>query len=374
MGGAGSAALYHAAKAGIQAVGFEQFQVGHTRGSSHGHSRIIRYTYPDPLYTSLMAEAYPLWEALERDLDMGAGNLFARTGGLYFGPETNTEMQAVTQTLREVGLPHETLTQEECQRRHPALCLRPGEVAHFQPESGFLRAGECVQAHAHLAVRAGAELREDAEVTAICQQAGGGVLVHRANGRNEIFDRVIVTAGPWLTALFADLNLPLVVTKQQITYLPIVGDKADFEPGRLPVWIDAQTHWYGFPQDGQIKGVKLARHAPGPVTNPEEPGRIPDSSANEDAARYAAKRFPGLGATPTHAQVCLYTNTPDEDFIIDNPSGCPDVLLVSGCSGHGFKFTSLLGKIAADWARGLGYERDLSRFSLARFAATPNSP
>jgi sarcosine oxidase len=357
------------ARAGVQTFGFEQFSQGHNRGSSHGNSRIIRYTYPDPLYTHLMAQAYPLWNALEQEY-IGAfggepGDLFVRCGGLYFGPETHPEMQAVAQTLRQVGLPHETLTAKEGAKRFPALRLHEGEVTHYQPESGFLRASACVQAHLQLAVRHGANVQTQCSVVGF-DTWHGAIKIAFANGTNALFDRVIVTAGPWMTHLLPHLQLPLTVTRQQITYLPIRSNAnpVHFAIDRLPVWIDAGSHWYGFPQDGVIPGVKLALHAPGEPFHPDMQGRPISEADSQAAIAYARERFPGLGNTPTHAQTCLYTNTPREDSLLDTVPGMPNVFFVSACSGHGFKFTTLMGKIAGEWATGALDRPELTRFRL----------
>lgn len=369
IGGAGSAACWHLARAGADVTGFEQFEVGHTRGSSHGESRIIRYTYPDRLYTSMMADAYRLWAELEGE---AGEELFVRCGGLYFGPDGHPEMEGVRDSLDDAGLPYETLGPAEVCRRHPAIRLTPNEYAFYQPESGFLRAARCVQAHARTAQSHGAMIRENAAIEGVSPRSEGGVLIRTIGGETLAFDRVIITAGPWMGRFLHTLNLPLTVTRQEVVYLTANGPAEDYAPGRLPVWIDAGTHWYGFPSDGVVPGVKLALHAPGPPTNPDSslPGEAAALDAQqgpETAARYTASRLPGLTLPATEAYICLYTNTANEDFILDTVPGIPDAYFVSGCSGHGFKFTTLLGYIAAGWAMEKPYERDMSRFRLARF-------
>jgi glycine/D-amino acid oxidase-like deaminating enzyme len=250
--------------------------------------------------------------------------------------------------------------------RFPALCLNGDEVALFQRESGFLRATRCVLANARLARGQGATIHEEAPVRNILSH-GEQVIVQTEPDGEYLFDRVIVTAGAWMGKLLARLKLPLAVTRQQIVYLKPAKGADPFLPDRFPVWIDATNNYYGFPADGRIGGVKLASHTRGEVADPDALRRRPDPDYGREAAVYASRRLPDLSQEIAHAQVCLYTNTPDEHFIVDRVPDSPNVWLVSGCSGHGFKFTVLLGKIAADLATGQSYERDLSRFSLQRF-------
>ncbi|MCC2667852.1 MAG: Glycine/D-amino acid oxidase (deaminating) [Armatimonadetes bacterium] len=362
VGGTGSAALRFLAQAGHEAVGFEQFRAGHDRGSSHGESRIIRYTYPDLLYTQMMADAYPLWGELE---EAAGEELFVRCGGLMFGPEGHPRLGATETVLAACRLPFERLTPERVSERFPAVRLEPGETAIFQRETGFLRASRCVLANVRLALEQGATLREETPVLGITSRKDE-VLVETAAG-TEAFDRLILTAGPWMGRLASSLSLPLCVTRQQVVYLHIARRPETFAPGIFPVWIDAGVRYYGFPSDGVISGVKLAAHQPGIEVDPDQVNRAVDETYIREAVRLATRRFPDLAPAITAANTCLYTSTPDEHFILDRLHGLPNVWLASGCSGHGFKFTVLLGKIAADLATGGAYGRDLSRFSATRF-------
>jgi sarcosine oxidase len=365
VGGTGSAAARFLARAGHEVVAFEQFEVGHARGSSHGQSRIIRYTYADEVYTRMMGEAYPLWRALEED---AGENLLARTGGVFFGGSAGPVLAAARAALDGQAVPYELLDAAETQRRSPALRLGDGETALYQPDMGYLRATACVRANVRLARALGADVREWTTVREVAQR-GDKAIVTTQTGEEHVWDRVLVTAGPWMGRLFAALRLPLRVTRQQIVYLkPARGAARDFQPDRLPVWIDADANVYGFPSDGHVEGVKLASHHLGETVDPEGARRPPDTSNAAQMADYAAARFDGLTRQVTHAETCLYTNTPDEDFIVDTVPDMPSVWLVSGCSGHGFKFTVLLGQIAAEAGTRGVTPPYLSRFALARFA------
>jgi len=364
IGGTGSAAAHFLAMAGHEVTAFEQFQVGHRQGSSHGESRIIRYTYPDEVYTRMMGESYPLWQALQ---EAAGEDLLIRTGGIFFGNKSSPVIAQARAALDAHGIACEMLSAREVGRRFPALRLADSETALFQPDMGYLRATACVLANAQLARQHGADIQEQTPVREITQR-GEQVVVITEDSDEQTFDRVLVTAGPWMGKLFASLRLPLRVTRQQIVYLlPEHGGKADFAPGQLPVWIDADTYLYGFPSDGRIAGVKVALHVPGEDADPASPRRLANSDISAQLADTAAARFHGLTRTVTYSETCLYTNTPDEDFIIDTVPAMPNVWLVSGCSGHGFKFTILLGKIAAEAAT-LGITPPyLPRFALNRF-------
>jgi sarcosine oxidase len=365
VGGTGSAACRHLAKAGHTVVGYEQFALGHSRGSSHGESRIIRYAYPDRLYTEMMGDAYPLWADLEEE---AGEELFVRCGGLQIGPPGHPRLVEMRKSLEAVGLPYEQLGPEATRERFPAFRLTPDEAGLYQKDSGFLRASRCVLANARLGRRHGAEIREGATVSGI-EARGERAVVRTADGAEEVFDGVIVTAGAWMGKLFSRFGLPLSAERRQVVYLDIARQPEHFGPAVFPVWMDATARYYGFPSDGRTPGVKLASHLLGSVVDPDTDQRIPEQDAVREAAALASHRFPDLSGNATYTQVCLYTTTPDEDFILDRVPGLPNVYLVSGCSGHGFKFTVLLGQIAAGAVTGHPYPRDLTRFSLTRFTA-----
>lgn len=336
VGAVGSAACRFLAEAGADVVGFERFEIGHGFGSSHGESRVIRYAYPDPLYTKLMVRAYALWDELET---RAGEELLVRCGGLFFGPRAHPELAEIEAALQINRVSYESLTPDALAERFPAIHLDADERALWQADAGFLRASAVVNANVRLAREAGAEIRENAPVDDLREL--------------ENFDRVIVTAGAWTPRLFPDLNLPLTVTRQQVTYLS--GDL----PG-YPVWIDAESYWYGFPSDGRIPGVKLARHVAGEVFDPAQVDRTPTQKDDDEARAYAARRFSSLGPDVTHHAVCLYTNTPSEDFLLAPTD--ERTLLVSACSGHGFKFSVLSGRLAAGWALGDTLPQELERF------------
>ncbi|HEY8369197.1 MAG TPA: N-methyl-L-tryptophan oxidase, partial [Thermodesulfobacteriota bacterium] len=344
----------------------EQFEVDHDRGSSYGDSRVTRLTYHEPIYTAMMVEAYRLWEALQAEADE---LLQSRCGILVFGKPTHSEILGTIRSLEANGVPYERLDAAEVARRLPQFRLDRDEVGIWQADGGFLRPSRCVRANVRLARAHGATLLERTAVTGLSRGPSG--LTLELDGRpGPTVDRVVVTAGPWASRLLAEAGLPLTVTRQVYVFLRIrPGAERAFEVGRFPVWLDAEADAYGFPAHGAIPGVKLAFfHAHGTPTDPDRVDREVREEDREPLRAWARRRLPDLTDEVTYEKVCLYTNTPDLDFVIGTLPEEPRVVYVAGLSGHGFKFTVLLGRIAADLALGLDPGFDLSRFSPARFS------
>lgn len=361
LGGTGSAALRFLAAAGHTVTGYERFDIGHRRGSSHGNSRIIRYAYPDQLYAQLMTEAFPLWDALCAETQR---DLLVKCGGITFAPGGHPELAATIAALTSAGVAHTVMSSSDAMQRFPAFRFAEDEVVVFHADAGFLRSGEIVEANVALASDAGASLRTAATVIDI-REVSSRVVVTTACGDVRSYDKVIVAGGAYLPQLFPELGLPLTVTRQQVTYVGVDDSaKQHCVAERMPVWIDASTYWYGFPMDSRINGVKIARHQMGDVVDPLLDERSARGSDDDVALRVAEERIAGATLSVVHSEVCLYTNTPNEDFIVDTAPGMENVLLVSGCSGHGFKFTILLGKAAADWATSGVLELGGDRFRI----------
>ncbi len=362
-GGVGSAAARFLAAGGHEVIVLEQFALDHDRGSSYGASRVIRRVYPDVFYTGLMEHAYRLW----RELEAEAGEpLLLETGGLFFGPADHPEMRHAEAALREADVPFEVWDARQTATRVPPLRLAPDEVAISQRETGLLRASRCVRANARLARDHGAAVREHTAVVGF-EGTPAGVRVTLADDTLLTVDRLVVTAGPWMPRLLTEWGLPLQVTRQTYAHLAPAGDGAGFRLGAFPVWIDMATYFYGFPVHDDVPGAKIALHQPGEATDPDSVRREVTEEDRDLLREYARRRFTGLTDTVTYEKVCLYTNTPDEDFIVDRHPAEPRVIVVGGLSGHGFKFTVLLGQIASRMATDAEVGFDLRRFSAARF-------
>ena len=360
-GGMGSATAYHLAKSGADVLVLEQFQRGHTFGSSHGETRIIRFFYDKPFYTELMKTAYTEWRALE---SVSGKPLLFITGSVSIGTKGNPYGRAARKSLDAAGVESEWWSATQLAKHFPQLRVSNNMDILWQKDTGFLHAAECVSTHLQLAEQHGASVQEETTVTGIDWQADVPT-VQTENGQFH-GRKVVVTAGAWAGNLLAELNLPLTVTKQQVCYYqPTDTDR--FQPDRFPVFTEATPDGeflYGTPAFGR-NGLKMARHGRGQITSPDTCERTPDADYIAHIDAYVQERIPELGKA-THAEVCLYTETRDEDFIIDAHPHCPDVLIATGFSGHGFKFCSLVGRIMSELVRNGDTDFDIHPFRIDR--------
>jgi sarcosine oxidase len=365
LGGMGSAALSHLAERGQRVLGVERFEPGHAHGSSHGLTRIIRLAYFEhPSYVPLLRRAFELWRDLERGL---AEPLLHVTGGLDVGPAGGVVFEGSLRSCTEHGLPHEVLDAGALAKRFGAWHPAPDAMAVYQPDAGFLTPERCIAAHLARAERAGATIRTHEQVLGL-DPAPGGVRVRTNHGEYEAA-QVVLTAGPWMGDLAPALRARLVPERQVLGWFSI-ADRPAFAPDAFPVFVlEAQEGvFYGFPEY-QVPGFKLGKyHHRFEAVHPDEVSR--DVSADDEAAlRLATSRYFPSANGPLHAATtCLFTNTPDEHFVIDRSPEMPEVLLVSACSGHGFKFCSVIGEIAADLVTRGRTTHEIDLFSLRRFS------
>jgi sarcosine oxidase len=351
----GSATARALAARGVPVVLFEQFALGHARGSSHGATRIFRYSYPDPRYVEMAVRANEAWAALAAD---AGEELLVRTGGLDAGPGAADCARA----LAECGVAHSWLTEAQVRNRFPGIGARPGERMLFQPDSGVCLAGRTVAALQRLARRDGTEIRAGAPVLHIEPQ-GDRVLLGTAAG--EVTARVaVVTAGPWAQGLLASAlpQVPkLTATVQQVRYFAPRDPAARWPT--LIEWPPSGLCWYAVPAVGGAPGVKVAAHIPGRPVDPRDGPFEIDPALEAEAAEYVRGRLPGLEPAGLAAETCLYTMTSDEDFVLDRAG---PLVVGGGCSGHAFKFGPLLGEYLADLALGQDIPVPREQFALHR--------
>ena len=365
LGAMGSAALLSLARRGLRVVGVEQFTPGHDRGSSHGETRIIRLGYFEhPSYVPLLRVAYALWRDLERE---SGEALLETTGIIEIGAPDGTLVSGTLLSSRTHGLAHEVLDAAAVMRRFPPFRVPANMVGVFQPEGGILSVEPAIRVQLALARRAGAAIRTDETVQKI-EPSGAGVRVVTSRGTLEA-GRVIVAAGPFLKWLLPDFPVPMRVTRQVLAWFE-PADAAAFARGRFPIYMieTAGAVFYGFPTGGR-PGVKFSKHHhDDEIVDPVARTR-PITPADEAQLRAVlAAHLPDANGALLAAETCLYTVTPDQDFIIDRLPDAPNVIIASPCSGHGFKFSPAIGEILADLAAGDETRHDISRFRLARFA------
>ena len=358
LGAMGSAAAHHLARRGKRVLGLDRFAPPHAFGSSHGKTRIIREAYFEhPLYVPLIQRAYELWAELE--IQSGR-NLFQPTGGLMIGRPDSAVVTGALRSAKEHHLKFKLFSGAEVRRQFPGL--RPSEemVAVWEPRAGILFPESCIEAHLRLAREHGADLRFDEPVSG-WEARAGGVRVVSAHGEYEA-GQLVLTAGGWIKGLLPDLNLPFTVERQvQFWFEP--RNAAPFQPARCPIHIweyEPGRHFYGFPNLGE--GVKAASHHEGEIVSPDNIRRDVSPAEVEGMRRILRQFLPDADGPLRSAVVCMYTNTPDHHFFIDRHPECPQVLIASPCSGHGFKFSSAIGEVLADLVA-----RGESRFDLSLF-------
>jgi sarcosine oxidase len=372
LGAMGSAAAGHLAGRGARVLGLERYTPAHDKGSSHGRSRIIRQAYFEhPAYVPLLLRAYELWEQLERD---AGRRLLTLTGGLMIGLPDSPVVTGSIRSAQEHGLPYETLDASEIRRRFPPFNPGPQVVALYEAQAGVLDPESCIQAQIDRAARRGAALHF--EEPAIAWEAGASgdrVRVITARGAYEAA-RLILAPGAWAPALLADLGLPLAVERQVLYWFEPTGGAELFQPQRFPIWIwevGPDLDLYGFPaQDGPPGGVKVAFYRTGDegTCTPETIDRAVHPAEIGRMRAALAACLPSLNGELRATMTCMYTNTPDQHFVIGTHPRHPQVVIASPCSGHGFKFASVVGEILADLALDGATRHPIGLFDIGRFA------
>ncbi len=371
VGGMGSAVAAHCAARGLRVLALERYGIGHDRGSSHGRTRIIRLAYFEhPAYVPLLRRAFHLWRELSRHAD---SPLLHITGSLDVGPEHGLVAAGSRRSCREHGLAHELLDATELAARFPAWRPADDAVGVLQPDGGFLEPERCIAAHVAMARSHGARVVEQCVVQS-WSAARGEVVVHSEQGRHTAA-QLVLTAGAWMGDLVPPLR-PLLAPERQVVGWFDVHRPALFAPDRFPVFVLEADEglYYGFPEFG-VPGFKLGRyHHLAERTHPDHLDRT-CHAADERVLRSAVSRyFPDADGALRAASSCLFTNTPDGHFIVDRAPEVPEVLLVSACSGHGFKFCSVLGEACADLVTLGRSPHDLSLFRLDRLRDGATAP
>ncbi len=367
LGVHGSAATAELARRGLRVLGLERFGRGEERGSSGGWSRMIRLAHERPWLVPLAVGSWDGWLALEAETGT---SILTPTGGLYGGPPTSPYFTGALASVADHDLPYDLLDADEIRARWPIFELAPDTVAIHEAKAGALRADRAKAALLEVAERYGATLRFGRPVVAWRAAAGGGFEIEAADGAIVGSAHLVVTAGPWIGGLVPDLRLPLRIERERPMWWNPPADLATVGADRLPVWLieDDRTAFYGLPDDPEL-GLKISIHHWDEFVDPETVDRTVAAADVERVRTWIRRRMPAADGPVRHAEICLYTNTPDGIFVIDRHPAAPGVAFASACSGTGFKFAPVVGSILADLVLDGTTEWSIDAFRADRFVA-----
>ena len=369
-GGVGSAAAYHLSRRGAKVLGIDRFEGGHDRGSSHGETRIIRQAYFEhPNYVPLLLQAYELWRELEQEAGV---ELLHQVGLLQIGPAEGVVVRGVLASAQLHGLDVQQFASDEIHRRWPGFRVPDGYTGVYEAAAGYLRVERCVLSHLAAAKACGAEFRFG---SAACLRRfeHGGVTIETENGDTFHAKELIVAAGAWSPVLLSELNINLEPRRKHVYWFPTASDVYHQDQGcptflyELPGGV-----FYGFPVIDEL-GLKVAEHSGGQtVLDPLNDPRHLDFLDLARVEGFLTEHLPHVGTPFTRRSVCLYTMSPDEHFVVDRHPKHETVLFAAGLSGHGFKFTSVLGEALADLALEGKTSLPIGFLGLSRFSRQPS--
>jgi sarcosine oxidase len=364
VGGMGSSAVYNLAKRGQKVLGIEKFDVPHSEGSSHGVNRIIRLAYyEDSSYVPLLRRAYEMWSEIET---IAKEQLLYKTGSIDTAPSGHELFEGSLQSCLEHDIPHEILNYRQINERFPGYEMPPGHMGLYQKDGGFVLSERAIVAYVNAAVTEGATIQARETVLKWEPEADG---VRVFTDRSEYTaDRLVITAGAWTAGMLPSLEELAIPERQVLAWLQ-PEEPSLFTPEVFPVFsaFFEEGRYYGFPVFG-IPGFKIGRyHHLEEVADPDNVERNV-TQEDEDVLRAASARyFPKANGTIMTLKTCLFTNTPDEHFIIDTVPGYPQVAVAAGFSGHGFKFASVVGEILGDLSINGKTRHNIELLNIDRF-------
>ncbi len=367
VGAMGSATCYHLAKRGVRVLGLEQFDIPHSLGSSHGYSRMIRLAYFNhPDYVPLLRQAYLSWQHLENDYN--AGKIIHMTTGLYIGQPGSRVVEGSLKACIQHGLQHDVLSHADMARQYPQFTLPEDYTAVRDYSAGFVLPERANCAHAELAMQLGAHLHGREPVTGWTSDAKG-VTVTTTRGTYHA-GKIVFTGGAWTGRLLADLGVDMVVTRQMLGWV-WPRKPMDFKVGQFPVWILDRPdghNYYGFPMMPDNPGFKFAYDKRGTPSDPDKLDRQPNEDDEKHLRPFLQKYIPQADGPILSIRACMYTNTPDFQFILDHHPVYKNVSIACGFSGHGFKFATVIGMVMSQLALDGKSTLPIDFLGLKRFA------
>lgn len=365
LGAMGSSAAYHLAERGVRVLGLDQFHPPHNFGSSHGLTRIIREAYfEDPLYVPLVQRAYELWADLEK---RSGHQLLLMTGGLMIGPPNGVLASGASRSAEQHNLPHEILNSTNLAQKFPLFKVEDDPMAVWEPRAGILFPERAIQTHLDLAAKLGAHLRFNDPVREWEPLAEGVRVFTDANSYTS--NHLVLSPGAWMNGLLPVPKLPLTVERQVLYWFKPVSHLELFRPDQFPIFIRqyaSNRFFYGFPDLGD--GVKVAFHHQGGQVNPDSLSQSVEQKEIDEMRRVLSQYLPDANGELLSTAVCMYTNTPDEHFILDYHPKFPQVVIASPCSGHGFKFSPVIGEMIAEMVESKSPRFNQDLFKITRFS------
>jgi sarcosine oxidase len=369
LGAMGSSSVYHLARRGHRVLGLDRFHPPHKFGSSHGLTRIIREAYfEDSLYVPLVQRAYELWADLEKK---SGHQLLLKTGGLMIGPPDGALVSGASRSAEQHQLEHEILNSTNLAQKFPMFNVEDDPMAVWEPRAGILFPERAIQTHLELAAQHLAQLRFNEPVLK-WEPFEKGVRVF-TDGNSYTANHLVLSPGAWMNDLMPARRLPLAVERQVLYWFKPASHPELFQPDQLPIFIRqyaSDRFFYGFPDLGD--GIKVAFHHEGGKVDPNALSQEVDQEEIDEIRDVLSRYLPEANGKLLSTAVCMYTNTPDEHFILDYHPKFPQVIVASPCSGHGFKFSPVIGEMISDMviAKWLHSEppRNLELFKIARFS------
>jgi sarcosine oxidase len=369
-GSMGSAASYYLARGGNKVLALEQFgALPHENGSHAGQSRIIRKAYFEhPDYVPLLFHAYQNWNEIER---ISGQKLFFKCGLVYKGPANHSVIRGVLEAGKKYNIPLSEIASSDV----PGSYFRRNEdLILLEEDAGFVLPEKTISTYLSEAKKNGAEIRTSCEVLEWAVK--GDEVELKTNTGTLYANRIVITAGAWSSRMLKQFSIPLTVTRQVLVWVE-PGDQERFVPERFPCWVIAETGtagvYYGFPflESASFpgpSGLKFAWHHPADPTDPNQVDRDIHDREIQEVTRNVFAHIPALTGKVSASKTCLYTNTPDENFIVDVLPGTNSrVIVACGFSGHGFKFVPVMGEILADLATKGRTQLPIDFLSLKRF-------
>jgi monomeric sarcosine oxidase len=361
----GAATAGEVARSGARVGLVDQAPLPNPRGASIDHSKVFRFAYPDPFYVKLAVDSLPLWQELERE---SGETLMIRSGLVLLAAGHEGFERECFEALRGSGLEAEQLSRRDLAARFPQFNADALQFAIYDPSGATLNAAACVRVMLELARRRGVEIIEDRRVATVRSGESGQIAVETEAGERLLCRKLLVAAGPWTRRLLPELDSLLTTTSQEVVYFePLPGRADDFAPERFPIFLELSSGYYGFPTHHR-GAMKIANHHKGPRVDPYSSDQEVDRGFIDACRRFFAEYIPELAdAKATESRICLYNNTPDDDFVIDWHPSIDGLLISTGFSGHGFKFGPIIGRITAEMLLSGSSSRDIERFRISRF-------